>query len=124
MGTEEIKIQIIKVRYDNLYGDLIFEDNQGHEGKFITTLVWRNQPVIWKVAKGEEITIDRIYPKQGSQNVLEGNGPIMEDEGVWRGVVKPDASGKELYNVDYTLNGVTFTADPEMNVKDEGDGED
>lgn len=117
MSTGEIKTPVIFVSYDKEANDLIFEDNQGHKGKFITTSVWRKLPVLWKVANGEDIVIEKIYPKDGSQNILEGQGPLLDDDGFWRGFVKADAKGKEAYNVDYTLNGNSFTADPELDVQ-------
>lgn len=108
---------IILVSFDEKENDLIFEDNQGHCGKSITTKVWRKQPVIWKVSNGADINITNIYPKDGSQNIFEGSGPSKQGNDSWKGIVRSDASGKESYNVDYLINGEQRTADPDLDVQ-------
>lgn len=108
---------VISVSFDEKEDDLIFEDNQGNKGKFITTKVWRKQPVIWKISKGSDFTISNIYPKKDSQNIFEGDGPQNEKNGSWKGIVAADASGKESYNVDYVIDGQQRTADPDLEIQ-------
>ncbi len=108
---------IIIVSFDKVAGHLIFEDNQGHKGHNITTSVWRNKHVIWEIKKGEDIKITNIYPKKESQNIFEGDGPIAQSDGSWKGRVQSKATGSELYNVDYNIGEDSYTDDPKLQVQ-------
>ena len=117
-NEQEITPPVIRISFDEKEGHLIFEDNQGHRGHFITTSVWRNTRVTWKVVKGQDIIITKIYPKPDSQNIFEGDGPVEQPGGPWMGTVSPNASGIESYNVDYKVGGKDYSDDPDLEVRD------
>lgn len=95
---------------------LHLRDSEGHScDESIVTDVHPGDTVKWKITEGID-AITGIHPKNGSQNIFS-NGPAKTEDGSWVGTVGRSASGKELYSIDYTINGMAFKDDPELDVK-------
>ena len=117
MATEKIFIS----KQANSTG-LYLSDNEGHSGDgTITTIVHEGDTVIWKLKPNGGITsITNIYPKTGSENIFS-NPPILQPDGSWKGTVANSISGSESYSIDYNIGVDSYTDDPELKVKDEGE---
>lgn len=98
---------------------LHLSDNEGHSGDgTITTDVNAGDTVKWKISTGggiEEIT--NIYPKSTSQDIFSSD-PAKQKDGSWQGTVSASATGSEFYNIDYKIDGVSYTDDPELQIHD------
>ncbi len=98
---------------------LHLSDNEGHSGDgIITTIVGAGDTVIWQqVSNGGITAITNIYPKPGSENIFSTN-PAKQTDGRWQGTVANSISGSESYSIDYTIGEISYTDDPELEVRD------
>ncbi|MBT31977.1 MAG: hypothetical protein CMO01_20145 [Thalassobius sp.] len=90
----------------------------------ITTAVVNGEKVVWKLAKNSGIDqIDNVFKKHTSQDIFSTD-PAENAEGkYWEGMISETSKGSEGYNISYSINGEEYTDDPELEVKDDGDGD-
>jgi hypothetical protein len=104
---------------------LVLSDSEGHTGNnTITTIVNPGDKVIWQLKmKGGIDTLTAITEKAGSEDIFS-KGPASTDSGNpssnWQGVVSKSATGTESYSIGYTIDGVSYTDDPELELKHGG----
>lgn len=98
---------------------LQLEDSQGHTGDapgFFTD-VSKGDTVYWKLADHSGIDeITGIRAKNGAFTIFNSGSPHKNGAG-WVGKVKDDASGENSYDIDYVVNGLSLSEDPELKVK-------
>lgn len=98
---------------------LQLEDSQGHTGDapgFFTD-VSKGDTVYWQLADQSGIDeITGIRAKNGVFTIFNDGSPHKNGYG-WKGKVKNDAEGNNSYDIDYVVNGVSLSEDPEIKVK-------
>ena len=95
---------------------LVLKDSHGNVGiNDLTTDVYREKEVIWRLAKDSGID-DLVDIKEcpGSQNIFDVR-PRKDGES-FRGRVKKDASGDEDYGIWYKIGNTIYELDPKLKV--------
>ena len=111
MATETIFVNVISGTTE-----VSFTDNQGNSGKHITTNVSRGDKVKWKV-RTEGLVITGI-PMKGT-NSIWSEAPNSKGNGEWEGTISSSAPlGTEAYGLNYTINGNSYSQDPDLKVQD------
>ncbi len=97
---------------------LTISDDQGHLAETdpadaaLTTQVYPGDTVIWQ--KGGDIqSLDNVAEKAGVD--LFSTDPTLQPDGTWQGVIGSLPTGsEELYNIEYTVDGVAQSQDPRL----------
>lgn len=99
-------------------------DDEGHnastqEGdKNMTTIIEPGDTIIWRTSG--DITSLQEITEAGGTNLFSTN-PAQQADGSWSGVVGNMDSGIEEYNISYIVdNGMFYTQDPKLKMKDDG----
>tara|TARA_Y100001956_G_scaffold81866_1_gene100800 strand:- start:450 stop:809 length:360 start_codon:yes stop_codon:yes gene_type:complete len=106
--------------------DLILFDTEGNfgEDENFRTPVRRGQKIVWKLAVNSGIdAIIGISKKDNSQNIFSTYPTENESNKCWEGMICESANGSEGYNISYKINGEEYLFDPELEVKDDDEGE-
>ncbi|MBK6362157.1 MAG: hypothetical protein IPF52_01180 [Saprospiraceae bacterium] len=86
----------------------------GNDSDFVT-LVTTDSNVIIR-AGGDISSIDNVTIEPGVD--LFSQNPTKQSDGTWKGVVGSSTpNGDTGYNVQYTLNGISYSQDPKLRIK-------
>jgi hypothetical protein len=95
-------------------------DSEGHSGPpegFITN-VNRGDQVVWQLAPNTGIeALTGIRAKSGRFSIFNNSDPKRRSDGSWSGKIKDDAAGSDSYDIDYSIEGKSYSEDPTLSVK-------
>ena len=110
---------IIKISLQPGTTNLYLTDSHGTSGppdRFIT-LANRGDMVIWQLAPNSGIdALTGIRAKDGKFDIFNNSDPKSRPDGTWSGKIKDNAAGSDDYDIDYRINGVSYSEDPTIKV--------
>ncbi|MGB7842390.1 MAG: hypothetical protein WBL21_06345 [Salinimicrobium sp.] len=122
-----MKVDVKNLNENNVEKHVHFSDDHGARQngspKNFTSIVKKNQKIIWKGSVGEtDVESDKVEITKITRKKIDGGEKLLKstkfEDGTVVGKIKDeDLTGIENYEVHFSINGNGYVVDPKLEIK-------